>query len=166
MFQELAPRVWNDEVFSMWDRRWALLTAGTKEHYNTMTVGWGGLGVLWRKPVVTLYVRPNRYTYTFMESNDTFTLSFFEEAYRKQLVLCGSASGREHDKFAECGFHADWADGTTPYVQEASLVLVCKKLYWNDLDTKNMDPTLLEHYESDKVHRMYVGEITKVLRRS
>ena len=166
MFQELEPRMWNDEVFSMWDRRWALLTAGTEEHCNTMTVGWGGLGVLWRKPVVTLYVRPNRYTFTFVEEQDTFTLSFFDKTWRDQLVRCGSVSGRDHDKFAECGFHVGMDGESTPYIQEASLVLVCKKLYWNDLDTNTMDPARLEHDESDRVHRMYVGEITKVLKRS
>lgn len=70
-----------------------------------MTASWGGLGVLWRKPVATIYVRPQRYTYTFLEENPYFTLSFFGPQWKKQLAYCGAVSGREEDKFAACGFH-------------------------------------------------------------
>lgn len=73
-------------------------------------------------------------------------------------------SGREEDKFAACGFHVADADGA-PYVQEADLVLVCKKRYRNDLDPAHMDPEALEHYQAQDYHRMYLGEITQVLRR-
>ena len=46
------------------------------QHYNTMTISWGGLGTLWRRPVATVYVKKNRYTFEFMEQNDYFTVSF------------------------------------------------------------------------------------------
>ena len=57
-----------------------------------MTASWGGLGVLWRKPVATIYVRPQRYTYTFLEENPYFTLSFFGPQWKKQLAYCGAVS--------------------------------------------------------------------------
>ena len=81
------------DVFRKFDKQWALVTAGTPEHYNTMTISWGGLGTLWRRPVATVYVKKNRYTFEFMEQNDYFTVSFYPEAQRRALSLLGSTSG-------------------------------------------------------------------------
>lgn len=99
-----------------------------------MTASWGGLGVLWGKPVATVYIRPQRYTLEFVEREDCFTLSFFGEEYRKALALCGSKSGRDVDKVKECGFTVAGAACGAPYFEEAGLVLVCKKAYWQDMD--------------------------------
>ena len=85
--------------------------------------------------------------------------------WKKQLAHCGAVSGRDEDKFAACGFHVAAAD-QAPYIQEADLVLVCKKRYWNDLDPAHMDPEALSHYQAKDYHRMYVGEITQVLVRA
>ena len=160
--REPDPTTLNENVFNLFDDRWALITAGTREKCNTMTASWGGLGVLWNKPVATIYVRPQRYTYEFLEKNGWFTLSFLPEDRRDALVYCGSASGRDGDKFAACGLHPAFT-GEAPYVEEAELVLVCRKLYWNDLDPANMDPAGLEHYDAHDYHRMYIGEIVSVL---
>ena len=163
-FQEINVREFSMKPFKMIGDQWMLVTAGDQIKYNTMTASWGGLGVLWNKPMATIYVRPQRYTFQFLEESDRFTLSFFSPQWRKQLAHCGAVSGREEDKFAACGFHVADADGA-PYVQEADLVLVCKKRYWNDLDPAHMDPEALEHYQAQDYHRMYLGEITQVLRR-
>ena len=88
------------DVFRKFDKQWALVTAGTPEHYNTMTISWGGLGTLWRRPVATVYVKKNRYTFEFMEQSDYFTVSFYPEAQRRALSLLGSTSGRDGDKVA------------------------------------------------------------------
>ena len=163
MFQELDPKQLKENVFSLFDDRWTLITAGKQDRCNTMTASWGGLGVLWNQNVATIYVRPQRYTYEFLENTSHFTLSFFGEEWKKELAYCGTASGRDEDKFAHCGFHVAMAGEEAPYIQEADLVLVCRKLYWNDLDPAHMDPCGLEHYERNDYHRMYIGEIIKVL---
>ena len=163
MFQELDPKELQGNVFSLFDDRWTLITAGTQDHCNTMTASWGGLGVLWNKNVATIYVRPQRYTFEFLENTSHFTLSFFGEEWRKELAYCGTASGRDEDKFAHCGFHVAMAGEEAPYIQEADLVLVCRKLYWNDLDPAHMDQCGLDCYPEQDYHRMYIGEITKVL---
>lgn len=160
--QELDPKRLDENVFSLFDDQWTLITAGTTDHCNTMTASWGGLGVLWHKNVATIYVRPQRYTYEFIENSDYFTLSFFDEEWRQQLNYCGTVSGREADKIAACGFHVGVAE-QAPYIQEARLVLVCKKRYWNDLDPAHMDDEALENYDENDYHRMYIGEIVKVL---
>ena len=141
---------------------WMLVTAGDAASHNTMTASWGGLGVLWRKPMATIYVRPQRYTFGFIEQSDEFTLSFFGPQWKKALSYCGAVSGRDEDKFAACGFHVA-AAGQAPYIQEADLVLVCKKRYWNDLDPAHMDAEALQEYKAKDYHRMYLGEITQVL---
>ena len=160
--RELDPKTLNENVFSLFDDRWTLITAGTPDRCNTMTASWGGLGVLWNRPVATIYVRPQRFTYEFLESSDWFTLSFFGEDQRENLTYCGTVSGRDEDKLAACGFHGA-AEGEAPYIREAEMVLVCRKRYWNDLDPAHMDRLGLEHYPDRDYHRMYIGEIVKVL---
>ena len=94
------------DIFSKLDKEWALLAAGSVKDHNAMTVSWGGMGTLWGKPVVTVYVRPNRHTYGYMEREEYFTLSFYPEQYRKALSVMGSKSGRDCDKDAEAGLTA------------------------------------------------------------
>ena len=127
MFSRIDPKELDQNVFSMIGEQWMLVTAGTAERCNTMTASWGGLGVLWGKPVATVYIRPQRYTLEFVERENCFTLSFFGEEYRKALALCGSKSGRDVDKVKECGFTVAGAACGAPYFEEAGLVLVCKR---------------------------------------
>ena len=95
MLEKCSIKELDQNVFSLIGKQWMLITAGTPERCNTMTASWGGLGVLWGSDVATCYVRPQRYTFGFMEESGYFTLSFFSEDYRQQLTLCGTKSGRE-----------------------------------------------------------------------
>ena len=165
MFRSIDPKDLTENVFSLLADRWTLITAGTPQRCNAMTASWGGLGVLWNKPVATIYVRPQRHTFAFLEEQESFTLSDFSPRWKKQLAYCGAVSGRDEDKFAACGFHVA-GEGQAAYPQEADLVLVCKKRYWNDLDPAHMDQEALTHYPAKDYHRMYVGEITRVLVRT
>lgn len=167
MFQKIDPKTLEQNVFSMIGDQWMLITAGTRERCNTMTASWGGLGVLWSKPVATCYIRPQRYTREFVDREECFTLAFFGEEYRKTLSLCGSQSGRDIDKVKECGFTPAAADCGAPYFGEAELVLVCKKLYMGDILPGNfMDSALCEkNYPNKDYHKMYIGEIVEVLKK-
>ena len=166
MFERIDPKSLDQNVFSLIGDQWMLLTAGTGEKCNTMTASWGGLGVLWGKPVATVYIRPQRYTLEFVEREEKFTLAFFGEAYRKALALCGSKSGRDIDKVKECGFTVETADGA-PYFAEADLVLVCKKAYWQDMDpTHFLDGEIDSKWYPEKdYHRIFIGEIETVLKK-
>lgn len=164
-FVELDPLELQDNMFRRIGREWMLITAGKPEKFNTMTASWGGVGVLWNTNVTFSFVRPSRYTYGFMEKEKYYTLSFFGADCRRALQFCGSKSGRDVDKVAETGLTPVF-DAPAPYFAEAELVLVCRKLYTQDLDTERLlDPALMANYKDGDVHRMYVGEITKVLRR-
>lgn len=165
MFQKIEPRALDQNVFSAIGKQWMLVTAGTAERCNTMTASWGGLGVLWGKDVATVYIRPQRYTFAFMERQEYFTLAFFGEEFRQALQLCGSKSGREVDKIAACGFTVKEGAGGAPYFEQAQTVLVCRKLYWQDLDPAHFLDSGIDraHYPGKDYHRMYIGEIAEVL---
>ncbi len=144
--------------------KWMLITAGTKDSFNTMTASWGSIGILWRKPVATIYVRPNRYTYEFLERNDLFTLSFYDETYHEKLSICGTKSGRDIDKVKECGFTVKTTDEGAVYFEGAKKVLVCKKLYSQDiLPEKILDNSIINQYPMKDFHRIYIGEILEVI---
>ena len=166
MFEQIDPKSLDQNVFSLIGDQWMLLTAGTGEKCNTMTASWGGLGVLWGKPVATVYIRPQRYTLEFVEREEKFTLAFFGEEYRKALALCGSKSGRDIDKVKECGFTVETADGA-PYFAQADLVLVCRKAYWQDMDpTHFLDGEIDGKWYPEKdYHRIFIGEIETVLKK-
>lgn len=154
----------SENVFSLIGKQWMLITAGTAEHCNTMTASWGGLGVLWGAPAATCYIRPQRYTKEFVDREEYFTLSFFGEEWRKALSLCGSKSGRDVDKVKECGFTVKTADCGAPYFEEASLVLVCRKRFAQEMDPNLMPDDVKEKWYPEKdYHTMYIGEIVQAL---
>lgn len=149
--------------FSIFDREWALLTAGTPEHWNTMTISWGGLGTLWGKPVATVYVKPIRYTHAFMEESEYFTVSFYPEEYRKALGLLGSRSGRDGDKVKAAGLTPRALDRCVTF-SEARATLVCKKIYRQDMDLSAMPEKVAEtFYKTEAPHTMYIGEVVDIL---
>ena len=94
-------KAFNTEIFTQFDKTWGLLCSGTMEHHNAMSISWGGMGTLWNKPVVTVYVNPLRYTYQFMETNEFFTVSFLPAELKKAHGVMGAKSGRDTDKDKE-----------------------------------------------------------------
>jgi flavin reductase (DIM6/NTAB) family NADH-FMN oxidoreductase RutF len=153
-------------VVHVWDRQWLLLSAGSleKKDYNLMTVGWGGFGVMWGKPLAMIVVRPTRYTWEFMEKSDTFTLCAFGEEHRKKLSWCGSHSGRNEDKVQGSGLTPIRSRLVpSPGFEEAELIVECRKTYFDDLEPSHfLDPAAESKYPNKDYHRMYFGEILAV----
>ena len=163
---EISAEELNENFFKLIGKDWALITTQKPDGgYNTMTASWGGAGILWNKPVVFVFIRPQRYTFGIVEDSDTLTLSFFPAGeYRDALRYCGTKSGRDGDKFAATGLTVDRTSAGTPYPAEANLVLVCRKLYADDLkEGCFIDPAMLKHYPTKDFHRFYICEITEVL---
>lgn len=155
----------NIEAFSQFDKKWALVTAGTLEHYNTMTISWGGLGTLWSKPVATVYVKPIRHTWNFLNENDMFTVSFFPDAYRKDLAILGTKSGRDGDKVALTSLTPAHCDASVMF-EQAEVTLLCRKIYWQDLNRDAMiDDVVHTYYETEAPHRMFIGEVVRVIKK-
>jgi len=143
---------------------WLLITVEDKEKgkTNAMTASWGCMGVLWNKCVCVCFVRPQRYTYRLLEDTDRFSICVLggEKKDREALAVCGRESGRDCDKLERCGLTVEKVDGVS-VISEAETVLVCRKLYADDLkEEKFIDKSLLSHYEGD-FHRAYVCEIEK-----
>ncbi len=164
------------KVFELFDRQWALVTAGSPERFNCCTLSWGGMGTLWNRPVVTVYVHPARYTGEFLRASSCFTVSFFPEAYRKALGILGSLSGREVDKVGVSGL-TPVAMGESVGYEEAELSFVCRKLYQHPFSRDDLAPEIREYYQAHPTvyppdgdgewqpHWVFVGEVTEVVDR-
>ena len=141
-------------------KEWMLITAGTKESgYNTMTASWGHLGHIWGYDTSVIYVRPQRYTKQFVDREEKYTLCFFP-GYKKEMGYLGTKSGRDEDKVAAVGLTPVFGEDFT-YFAEASLVLVCRKLYQAPLKEEFfLDPAVVESsYPNRDFYDMYVGQI-------
>lgn len=162
-WKEIRPAELMKNPFSLIGEDWMLVSAGNKEKSNTMTASWGGVGILWNKPVAFCFIRPQRYTLEFIEREEYYSLSFFAPAYRPALNYCGSHSGREGDKFKAAGLTV--SRDLAPFPEEANLVLICKKLYKQDMNAGCfLDASLVEkNYPAGDFHRTFIGEIVKVL---
>ena len=150
------------EIFSQFDKKWALLTAGDKDNFNTMTISWGGLGTLWNNPVATVYVRASRYTHEFMDANEYFSISFYPERYRRTLAELGSKSGRDMDKIAEAGLTpVDSEVITVPGIREFPLTLECRVLYKEEQDASKLPEDIRKQFYSIQTsdHTAFYGEI-------
>ena len=153
--------------FTLIGEEWMLVTAGNEQSgCNTMTASWGHLGCLWghNDPTAVIYLRPSRYTKTFVDREDYFTLSVLDKSYKKTLGYLGSVSGRDEDKIAKSGLTPVYADNTT-YFAEAKLVLVCKKMYASVLQQSGFryQETIDECYPNGDFHTMSIGKIEKIL---
>ena len=160
-FKEITVKEIEGNIVKMIADEWMLITAKDKNSFNMMTASWGFLGEMWGKDVAIAVVRPQRYTYEFLEKSDRFTLSFYGD--NKEIhKVCGNKSGRDVDKVKETGLTPIFSDNTV-YFEEARLVLVCKKIYTSDFDpNKFIDKEIEKWYPINDYHRAFFGEIVKV----
>jgi len=160
-FKEINIKNLKINPFTLIGKEWALLTAGDDKKFNTMTVSWGNMGVMWNKNIVTAFVRPQRYTHDFIEEGEYFTLSFYPEDKKDSLVFCGRNSGRDFDKAKEADLTPVFEDAV--FFEEAKLVFVCKKIYKDTIKPEGFIADYIEgNYSLKDYHDVYMGEIVKV----
>lgn len=161
-FIEIDPKQISDNFIKAIGSDWALVTAGDHVEQNTMTVSWGGVGVMWNYPVAIVVIRPQRYTFEFTERCDKLTLSFLPEEFRKALTYCGTHSGRDEDKISNAGLSVTFTEEDTPAIAEARLVLECRKLYTDNIKAENfIEQGIVERwYPESDFHKVYVLQIT------
>ena len=162
-YNKVAPDKIPGNIIKLISQDWMLITAGNKDKFNTMTANWGGIGYLYNKPVAICFINPARYTYEFMENSDTYTLTFYTEAYREALEYCGKVSGRDTDKVKNSGLTpVILPDGSVAFKQ-AWLIIECKKLVSQSLSPDSInDPAEKTKRASQPMHKMYIGEIINV----
>lgn len=154
-----------ENVCRLFDKDWALITVKDGEGTNAMTASWGGVGILWNKPVAFLFVRPQRHTYTLLQKEERFSLCFLGEEHREALRICGTKSGKSCDKLSLAGLTPNY-ENSIPFVGQSRLVLFCRKCYADDLRGESfLDGALLSNYTSGDFHRMYIVEIEHIYER-
>ncbi len=155
----------NKNPFTLLSKDWSILAAKNSDgEFNGMTVSWGGFGVLWNKNVVSVYIRPQRHTKQFVDDQGYFTLNFFDESYRDALKFYGSKSGKDVNKEEACNLHVE-DNAYNAHIKEASMVLVCKKLYQDKIKPEMMlDANIDEkNYPQKDYHDVYIAEVVQVL---
>ncbi len=163
MFRSVKPEELNLNPFKAIGSDWMLITAQLDGKANTMTASWGGVGIMWNDPVATCYIRPQRYTREFVDGSEYFSLCFFGGERRDDLALCGRVSGRDVDKITETGLTV-LSDRAAPYFAEAETVLICRKIYRQEMVPECFDdPSIDAHYPGKDYHIMYLGRIEECL---
>ena len=140
----IKPDDFKTDIFKLWAKDWLLLTAGdfAGNDFNCMTIAWGSFGIMWGEPFIQVVVRPQRYTYEFMEKYDNFTVCAFPDEFKKDLSLLGTKSGRDGNKLAETKLTAIASEIVgSPSFKEAELILECKKTFSSQMKVENfLDP--------------------------
>ena len=162
-FKQISAEQIPGNIIRLLSQDWMLITAGSADRFNTMTASWGGLGHLYNKPVAFCFINPARYTYQFMEKEDTYTLSFYTEAYRDALKYCGSHSGKDTDKIKARGLTPMITPNGSPVFSEAWLIIECRKLVSQSLIPESLgNEALRAEWSGKPMHKMYIGEILNV----
>lgn len=141
-----------------------LVTARNNGRPNAMTIGWGLVGTMWRKPFFTVAVRLSRHTHKLMEESDEFTVCLPAKGMEKALEICGTMSGRDIDKFNELnlmarkGFQVD-----APYIAECPVHYECRVAYKTELRPGQLIEELeRDAYPGGNYHVLYFGQILGV----
>ena len=168
-FQEFDVREDFTENGFQWFHDAELLAAGDKEKSNAMTIGWGGIGTLWGRTALTVYVAEKRYTKEFMDKSQYFTVMVFDVKDSKVLNYMGMKSGRDGDKAQALGLHTAYTANGTPYYTEATMVIECKIMYAAPFDPqyfKSDAPQKMYANFPAGIHSMYIGEVVNAWKKT
>ena len=172
LFTQIPPEGIHDNVFTLVGEIFPVVTVGKEDDYNAMTASGGGLVMLFRKPATMLIFPSNRYTLELIQKEQTYTLSYFPDAYKEQVMFLGSKSGRDSKKMQEVALTAIQTPSGNMSFEEARLIIECKLLqistpvFPDDFYSQEAIDYLREPYKDAGEHRKYVfGEITHVWER-
>lgn len=162
-FRKISPEELSGNIIKMISEDWMLITAGNSEKANMMTASWGGVGVLYNKPVAICFINPARYTYSIMENSDTYTLTFYPEEYKDILQYCGTKSGRDEDKIKGSGLTPLYTENGAVAFSQACIIIECRKLLSQSLMLDSIENEAERNKRAmQPMHKMYIGEILNV----
>ena len=162
-YKRIAAENIPGNIIKMLSQDWMLITAGNNTEFNMMTASWGGLGYLFGKPAAFCFINPTRHTYPLMEKYETYTLTFYTEAYRSVLQYCGSNSGRDKDKVKESGLTPITTPSGSKAFNEAWMIIECRKLVSQSLSQESIsNEEERKEWIGKQVNKMFVGEIINV----
>jgi len=141
----------------------AFLTVKDGEELNTMTIGWGSIGVIWGQPMFTVLVRHSRYTHKLIENTDQFTVSVpFGNKLKRETDYCGTHSGRDVNKFEELGLELiEGKELDTPFIKGNDAHYECKIVYKQDMESDLLSDQAIkdQYYPQEDYHTIYYGKI-------
>ena len=154
-----------EETMSKMSSEGTLLVTGDPP--NPMTIGWATIGWVWGKPIMTVYVRPTRYTFGLIEKSTDFTVSVLPDEFHNEISLCGTKSGRDINKIRECGFILEQsAYVTAPFIAQSDMHYECRIIHTNKIDPYTLDPAIINrYYPLRDFHSVYYGEILGVFKK-
>ena len=131
---------------------------------NVMTIGQGSIGIVWGRPMFVVLVYHSRYTYECIEATGDFTVNVPSPGMTEAVKLCGTVSGRDHDKFAECGFTVGQSQTIiSPYIDECDLVYECQVVQHTDVVPENSAPEIIDEFDAGADFDRVYGEILRTL---
>lgn len=156
-----------ETISAMAEGRVLMISSANGRRPNAMAIGWGSAGILWNRPVFTALVRPSRHTWTLVEESGDFTINVMPPALKEFVTFCGTASGREHDKFrARDRALVPSLTVGAPTAADALCAWECRVIGRQDLAPESLGRTIREkHYAGGDYHRLFFGEITACRRR-
>lgn len=142
-------------------RKGAFLTVKSGDRLNTMTIGWATIGYVWQRPILMVAVRNTRHTFGLIENASDFTVSIpLDDQFKNAVNFCGTKSGRDLDKFKECGLETTASrEVTSPIIRMAGWHFECKIILKMPMDPSVMDRELDKLYTKNDHHTLYFGEI-------
>lgn len=165
-FKMISPEDWNESAFKVIGKQMLLVGTPEGKHANAMTASWGGFGVLWGKPVVYLWIRPERHTHSLIEEGRCFSVNILPEGMDEVYRICGTCSGRDTDKPARCGLTTLSCEGI-PYFAQSKVAALCKLRYQQPMTAGGYcDYALLEQsLAKGELHSLFIGEVVRLLYR-
>jgi flavin reductase (DIM6/NTAB) family NADH-FMN oxidoreductase RutF len=168
LFSAIEAKDMPGDVFTHTGTEYTVITAGHPSHYNSMVAGWGGWGILFNRPATWCFLRSSRYTLELMRKEQTYTMTYFDEAFREDILLFGMKSGRDSDKMKESKLTSVQTPSGNMAYKEARLIIECKLV---EVTTVSPDDFYTEesrnfiqeaHAETNDYHKIVFGEITAV----
>ncbi|MDR0766369.1 MAG: flavin reductase [Odoribacteraceae bacterium] len=166
LFVPVAPRDITGNVFRLVGEDFTVITAGTTTAYNSMTASYGGWGILFNAPSTWCFLRANRYTLECIRRERKYTMVYFDEAYRDQVMLFGSSSGRDGDKMKRHTLSAVETPAGCVAYKEAKLVIECEltsitTVHPDDYFSPEGKSFVTDAFaEANDYHKLVFGKIT------
>jgi len=168
LFKQISPEEICYNVFTLAGKDFFAITAGKKDHYNSMIGSGGGFAVLFKKPATWCVIRADRYTLEMILKEQTYTMSYFPDDYKEQMLFLGSKSGRDSKKMKEVELTSVQTPSGNMSFKEARLIIECKLTQIttpdpDDFYSQEAKDYIKEAYKKESDYRKYVfGEITQV----
>lgn len=168
LFKQINPSEIPGDVFTLVNKDFTVITGGNPEHHNSMVASWGGWGTLFNKPVTWCFLRSNRYTLELIRKDLTYTMSYFDDEYKEDIMPFGEKSGRDSNKMKETKLTSVQTPAGNLTYKEAKIIIECKlfevtTITPDDFQTEDARKFMIDaHAETNDYHKIVFGEITNV----